>query len=215
MPIKNTNEIEKRLAYLESKINQHKYYITLLMGGAVLKRDLSTNEIEYIDSFDDEYESLMSQYDDAILVDLFCIEDWEPIPIPEPPNKTNNKTQSEYDKELYEYKHLDKDYREGIKNNPEKCWILLHMHPECKTAKGAWKLEVSEYKKYLDEVNNVINSKSELPSINHKEVSINNNKSKPIKPIEKPETPQQRVDRIKQAIAEEFGEFGFYTGRLL
>jgi len=136
-------DLEKRLLELEGRLNKHKYFITLLPG-ALLKRDISTNEIEYIDSNNDEYEGLELSIDQFILVDMFALESWEAIPDSQ-----------------------DMDDRQGIKNNPEKCWILEHMHPG-KTARQAWRREVKQYEEYMANHHTTspqVNSSPVMPSI--------------------------------------------------
>lgn len=123
----STLELDKRLAQLEARAAKRQYLITAIIGGALLKRDLATNEITYIDLYDDEYETLHLRIGQVLLVDMFPLESWEPIP-----------------------DSTDDDDRQGIKNNPEKCWILEHMYPGM-TARQAWRKEVREYKEYMAE----------------------------------------------------------------
>lgn len=120
-----SKEIEERFQKLESKVNKHKYHITLLCGGYLLKRDMVTNEIELINVDNDEYESLSMHCDDFHIIDLFCLETWDEIE-----NGTINGDGTRKDDAL------------------EKQWLLLAIHPECKTAKAAWRKEHNEYEAY-------------------------------------------------------------------
>lgn len=188
-----TKEDLELLKLIKTQLCNHKYKITLL-AGAVLKRDIETNEIELIAASEDEYEELSMQYDEFHCVDLFCLESWDEI---------ENGT-------------IDETSNGPVRRDdaPEKKWLLLAMHPECKTAKQAWKKEHDEYEAYINSGAKVATPppySGPVVDIPIKQtISIDTPEAPTPKPELKQKT-QKEIDEIRLAIERDFPDTTEYS----